>query len=105
MKKRTLCDEIRGKRVLELLLVLERIMSLSVWHGAGLEPTIEDLRDSPQHSLPHLGGNSQLIHTKRKNKNGKTGFRRLWRRSRGSNRRLDRIMQTLEVLRIMDMTL
>ena len=44
-------DEVGRKVVLELAPLLERVVHLSVGHGARLEPAVEDLGDAPQRRL------------------------------------------------------
>lgn len=54
-------DKVCRERAFELLLVLERIMDLCVWHASGLEPTIKDFLDSAKDAFTLLGGDGDVI--------------------------------------------
>ena len=56
----SLRNEIGRKVLFEMLLVLERIVRLGIWHGAALEPAVQHLGDPAEQAAPfapvyHLG--------------------------------------------------
>ncbi len=50
----------RGGHLHELL-VLERVVILSIWHGAGLKPAVENGIIPPEHALALAGGDLQVV--------------------------------------------
>mmetsp|Transcript_6291 Transcript_6291/g.12437 ORF Transcript_6291/g.12437 Transcript_6291/m.12437 type:complete len:589 (+) Transcript_6291:533-2299(+) len=58
---KALSDEVGGEGSLELLLVLERVVALSVGHGAGLEPAVEHLLHSLQVPPPLLRRDRDVV--------------------------------------------
>ena len=59
-----LADEVRREELIEVLGVFKRIMPLCERHGAGVKPTVHDLRNSVHRLAAFRTGQGHIIHVR-----------------------------------------